>query len=227
MNSTNDNAIQNPIGANKKSKRMLRSMATRESLLQAAQTLFITNGYRGTTVTSITDSIEMAYGTFYVHFKNKDDIFMHLFDDILGELQTIVDWPSAKPTSVADVREITGNQFVRIFRLVLDQQPLWIIFEDAIKSSPTVEAYWKEKIIQNMIFIIENQMNNTQGLGLAKDLDHEIVAKALVFMGIDFMWEFVNGKYHEADIDHIAKTLVDFYISGAYLPQNVNKNASE
>jgi hypothetical protein len=220
MNVTNKDAMKTPVNSEIKNKRVLRSMATRELLLQAAQKLFISNGYHGTTVTAITDSIEMAYGTFYVHFKNKDDIFMHVFDDILNELQTIVDWPSARPTCVDDVREITGNQFIRIFGLVLNQQSLWTIFQDAIKNSPVVESFWKEKIVHNMISIIENQLQNTQNLGLSKSLDHQIVAKSLVYMGIDFMWEFVNGAYHESDIDHIAQTLVDFYISGAYLPQN-------
>lgn len=47
---------------------------TREQLIQAAMDLILEKGYELVTVQDITDRADLGRGTFYVHFKDKEDV---------------------------------------------------------------------------------------------------------------------------------------------------------
>ncbi|WP_241418989.1 TetR/AcrR family transcriptional regulator [Acidiphilium multivorum] len=51
----------------------------REELLQAASVLFEKNGVSATSIGDITDSINVARGTFYLYFTSKDDVIAELW----------------------------------------------------------------------------------------------------------------------------------------------------
>jgi AcrR family transcriptional regulator len=51
----------------------------REELLQAASALFEKNGVTATSIGEITDSANVARGTFYLYFKSKDDVIAELW----------------------------------------------------------------------------------------------------------------------------------------------------
>ncbi|MDL2207968.1 TetR/AcrR family transcriptional regulator [Desulfovibrio sp. OttesenSCG-928-M16] len=52
--------------------------ATRERLLTAAAVCFAEKGYDGCSVADIVSRAEVSQGTLYVHFKNKEDLFISM-----------------------------------------------------------------------------------------------------------------------------------------------------
>lgn len=52
---------------------------TRESILQAAHTLFVRQGYHGTSMRQIAEEAGIAVGGIYNHFPGKEDIFKAVF----------------------------------------------------------------------------------------------------------------------------------------------------
>lgn len=51
-----------------------RRLHTRAVLIEAASALLLELGYQKLTIKSITDAADVGYGTFYLHFTDKDDI---------------------------------------------------------------------------------------------------------------------------------------------------------
>ena len=49
-------------------------MATRENIVDAADTLFYEHGYEHTSFAHIADAVQISRGNFYHHFKSKDEI---------------------------------------------------------------------------------------------------------------------------------------------------------
>ena len=49
-------------------------LETRKRLIQAAMDLVLEKGYDVITIQDITDRADLGYGTFYLHFKNKEDL---------------------------------------------------------------------------------------------------------------------------------------------------------
>ena len=65
-----------------------RRARVRADLLAAARQVFAHRGYQDATITEITQLADVAMGTFYLHFRDKEEIFVALTEE---ELQTIRD----------------------------------------------------------------------------------------------------------------------------------------
>jgi AcrR family transcriptional regulator len=64
-----------------------RRQQTRQRLIQAAVDLLLKNGYDGLNVQMITDQADLGRGTFYIHFKDKEDIVWATIKDLILELE--------------------------------------------------------------------------------------------------------------------------------------------
>lgn len=52
-----------------------RSRETRDKLINAAKEIFVERGYEGATTREISERADLGAGTFYVHFRDKRDIY--------------------------------------------------------------------------------------------------------------------------------------------------------
>ena len=68
-------------------RRERKKMLSRQAILQAAQQLFTTKGYKETSVADIMNGADLGIGTFYNYFQSKEELLMNL----LGGLVEAVD----------------------------------------------------------------------------------------------------------------------------------------
>ncbi len=59
----------------------------RRDLITAAQQLFLTQGYEHTTVDQIIATLNLAKGTYYYHFRSKEDILIAVSDRLIGDTE--------------------------------------------------------------------------------------------------------------------------------------------
>src|ERR1700733_557123 len=64
-----------------------RRARTHAELLAAARKVFAQRGYYDASILDITAAADMGVGTFYLHFKDKDDAFNTLIDEVLQALE--------------------------------------------------------------------------------------------------------------------------------------------
>ncbi|MFN8535580.1 MAG: TetR/AcrR family transcriptional regulator [Dehalococcoidia bacterium] len=69
----------------------LRKQRTRATLLGAARTLFAERGFEATTIAAIGERAELGFGTFYLHFRDKDDVLRAVVEEGLAELRDQID----------------------------------------------------------------------------------------------------------------------------------------
>jgi AcrR family transcriptional regulator len=78
--------------------------ATRQRLLNAAETVFADKGYHGAAVDDIARKSDTSKGGFYFHFPNKEAIFMALIDSLTPRLEAAIERAiSAQPDPVAQL----------------------------------------------------------------------------------------------------------------------------
>ena len=68
-----------------------KSKLTRTKILQAARDVLTTKPFSSTSVKDIMTQAGMGYGTFYLYFKDKKDLFSALLEEVEGELFTASD----------------------------------------------------------------------------------------------------------------------------------------
>jgi len=59
----------------------------RGDLIAVAEQLFLKQGYENTTVNQIIESLNLAKGTYYYHFRSKEDILIAVSDKLIGDTQ--------------------------------------------------------------------------------------------------------------------------------------------
>lgn len=110
-----------PVG-NRNDKRRQR---TREMLLAAADRMFRSKGIDATTVTDITEEADVAYGSFYNHFKTMDDIVAAIAE---GTIKRAAD-KTGEIREHAETVELLPSIGARVVMRMLSQDPAvrWLL----------------------------------------------------------------------------------------------------
>ena len=142
--------------------------------------VFSERGYQATSVAAITDAASTAHGTFYLYFRNKEDVFAQLMATSMGELyrQTLTELDPE--THQYDVN--VAHERVRGFLQVAEQQGrLWRALLEAILVSPAIEETWlglRSRFHQGLA----DRLAIYQSRGEFRDLDPALVAASLAGM---------------------------------------------
>ena len=81
-----DFAVPVPTGVDGK-ELTSRGAATRQRLLEAAESVFAELGYHEASIVKITEAAGVAQGTFYLYFTSKKEIFDELVRDLNGRVR--------------------------------------------------------------------------------------------------------------------------------------------
>jgi len=86
-------------------RRQREKQARRQAILDAARECFFKDGFEATTVSQITDSVELSTGTLYLYFKNKEEIYVSILVeglDILYELMRVSEKPGGSAREILE-----------------------------------------------------------------------------------------------------------------------------
>jgi AcrR family transcriptional regulator len=196
-------------------KRHLRSIKTRQKLLDAAREIFLEEGFQKATISQMIKKANIGYGTAYVHFEGKEDLLIVLMEDVMKQFYKIAE-TYFRPKSKQEAEEIINKQ-VKSFLLTAEaEQDMMQVFEQAIGISSLVSDKWKT-IREIFIRRISQDIAYAQQNGLARaELNHEIVARGWFFTNEMYLWEIVR-KEHQRSVEEIAKTITSVYVTGLYI----------
>lgn len=161
-------------------KRQERAAATQQQLLEAARTVFAERGYQATSVAAITDAASTAHGTFYLYFRNKEDVFAQLMATSMDELYRHTLTELDPETHLYDP-EVARDRVKGFLQVAERQGRLWRALLEAILVSPAVEATWldlRAKFHQGLA----DRLAIYQSRGEFRDLDPALVAASLAGM---------------------------------------------
>jgi AcrR family transcriptional regulator len=195
--------------------RKLRSIATRQKLLDAAYEIFYERGFEKTTISQIIKKAKTGYGTAYVHFKSKDDILIMLMENVMQEFLELAKTPF-KPSSKKEAKELVLAQVTSFLKLAESNREMFKVFLEANGHSSSVNAKWDE-IRHTFIHYITKDITYVQNKGLARtDVKAELVARSWFFANENYQWEIVRNE-NIAPLGEIAETITTMYIDGLYL----------
>lgn len=86
----------------------------RNEILDAAESLFVSKGYAGTTIIAILEAVGISKGAFYYYYKSKEEV-------LDAVIQRVVAADVIKAKEIADRADL--NVFEKIFAIFTIQQP--------------------------------------------------------------------------------------------------------
>jgi AcrR family transcriptional regulator len=110
-----------------------RREKTRLDLLQAAERVISAKGYHQARIADIAAEADVGLGTFYLHFKTKNEIFIELIEQGAGQLLDAVRQAKAGVGSAEEKLQITINTVLdaaaenrELFRIVFGHGPAFL-----------------------------------------------------------------------------------------------------
>jgi len=77
-----------------------RRTNTREQIRSVALEMFAERGYAGTSLREIAERLGVTKAAVYYHFPTKEDILASLLEDFLAQLDELIAWTAAQPSSM-------------------------------------------------------------------------------------------------------------------------------
>jgi len=168
-----------PIAKSKRkrvSRRETKKRELREAIYETAMALFLQKGFDNVTVEDITHQIEIAKGTFFNYFPNKESILLYFMRRHLEEVKDQI------PRVIKEAKTTQQKLhclFSILAKMVVTNEPLvkWVLLE-----SLRLRVYKKEKkevsrkILQNVVEIIREGQERGE---IKKNMNPEKIAKIM------------------------------------------------
>ena len=204
--------MKNPI--DQLPARQQQALKTRHKLLQAGKEVFLENGFQKATISQVIKKAKTGYGTAYVYFKNKDELFITLMEDLMNQFYEVAEMPF-KPQAKEEAYENIKKQVRLFMQLALDERDMMKVVKEAIGVSPEIEEKWygiRERFIER----ISVDIRYAQAQKLAKEqLDPALTARGWFYSNEMFMWELVMNE-EKYQIDDVIVNLTRMYTGGLY-----------
>ena len=192
-----------------------------QKILDAAIKVFSEKGFYNSRVSEIAKEANVADGTIYLYFKNKDDILISLFEEEFGKI--------VQNMRVALEKEKDALQKIKRFAIthlsiVSKQQELGEVMGVEVRQSSKFMKEYINKPFIEYLNIIRSVVTEGQEKGLIrKDLTPGIMKRAF-FGALDEMaryWVLSTQKKHS--IDDAALQISDVFIRGM-MSEEARKN---
>lgn len=194
--------------------RQQQALKTRQKLLQAGKEVFLENGFQKATISQVIKKAKTGYGTAYVYFKNKDELFITLMEDLMNQFYEVAEMPF-KPQAKEEAYENIKKQVRLFLQLALDERDMMKVVKEAIGVSSELEEKWygiRERFIER----ISVDIRYAQAQKLAKEhLDPALTARGWFYSNEMFMWELVMNE-EKYQMDDVIVNLTRMYTGGLY-----------
>ena len=120
-------------GKSKKSTRIERHEQNKNRLFQAAADVVGKHGYAEASIARITERAGLAQGTFYLYFKNRQDLLDQLLPTVGREM---IEFVTTAVHGSSDIFEVEERGFRAFFSYVLKHKHFFRILHEAAVAAP-------------------------------------------------------------------------------------------
>jgi TetR/AcrR family fatty acid metabolism transcriptional regulator len=189
-------------------------------IIAAATKVFARKGFFLAKVSDIAKEAQVADGTIYLYFENKDDILISLFEEQMkAVLENMVQQISQEKDAVKKIEKFALTHL----RLIeLNKNMAEIIQVELRQSSKFMKEYKNEKFMQ-YLNLISDVIREGQEQGLFKKDVIPDIAKRAFFGALDEMSRFwVLSSHKKYDIETAAKQISGYFLHGLIEDQKEN-----
>ena len=185
-------------------------MDKKEAILQAAKALFSEKGYKGTSISDITERAGIAAGTFYLYFESKIQLFMDIY---LSENKKLKRDVMGKVDLAADPRTVI-KQVMMLNMEGMNANPILREWYNRDVFAKIEEKYREENGLDQVDFmysIFLDIVKKWQAEGTMRDdFDGDLImAMFTAIINIDFHKEEIGIQYFPQILDYLFGFLMD------------------
>ena len=181
-------------------------------IINAATKIFAQKGFFQAKVADIAKEAQVADGTIYLYFENKDDILISLFEEQMNRV--LEDMKTQVLKEEDAVKKIEKFAFNHLKLVELNKNVAEIIQVELRQSSKFMKEYKNEKF-HEYLNLIGDIIREGQEKGIFKEDIIPGIAKRAFFGALDEMSRFwVLSSRKKYDIETAAKQISDYFLKG-------------
>lgn len=181
----------------------------REKVLSAALRIFSDKGFQNTSVKDITTAAGISTGTFYIHYRDKQELFEDVLERMYAEFQDTVRSAEEKESDSIKKMMIRANHF---FEFIERFGP----FLEQVRMARAGKEHFRTKeiraIYEQLLLPIADGIARDSSTGIIRKVDPELTAYAVlgIMMSLAIRRSF-DRKYFAQDI---LTYLADLFLHG-------------
>ncbi len=193
-------------GARAVGRRARTKAANRQAILDAALRVFSDVGYGAASVRDIVRETDLATGTFYNYFPDKEAVLRVLVDETAIETRVRV---RAARRAAADLEGFVRDGYRAYFEhLASDPR----VFEVLRRNAGTIRALFEEPAIGAGTTELAEDLHEAIRAGIVPDLDADYTARAMV--GAAFEVAVLMLEREPVDVDAAVAFLSGLFLGG-------------
>ncbi|MFC1883369.1 TetR/AcrR family transcriptional regulator [Thermodesulfobacteriota bacterium] len=181
-------------------------------IIAAATKVFAAKGFFQAKISEIAKEAQVADGTIYLYFENKDDILISLFEE---QMQTVLNNMMTQISNESDpVKKIEKFALTHLQLIEQSKDMAEIIQVELRQSSKFMKEYKNEKFAQYLDIIGDIVIEGQEKGVFNKDIFPGVVKRAL-FGALDEMSRFwVLSSRKQYDIETTSKQISSYFLKG-------------
>ncbi|WP_017652201.1 TetR/AcrR family transcriptional regulator [Fortiea contorta] len=186
---------------------------TRTRILNAAQRLFASQGFDGTTTRDLAQAAGVAEGTLFRHFPNKKAILVEVATNGWVEILTDLLTELSEMGSYKAVAQVMRR---RMWNLHKNAEMMRVCFME-VQFHPDLRDRIQSEVITKMTDVAEAFFQTAMDKGIYRQMDAKLIAK--VFLGMFAVAGFSDKTLMEPDatpqeMQQMAEGLADIFLNG-------------
>ncbi len=195
-------AIEAPVAG----KREATKAANRSAILDAARVVFADIGFGAASVRDIIRRTDLATGTFYNYFPDKESVLREILDETTGEIRVRV---RAARREAATVEDFVRSGFRAYFEyLASDRQTLELLSRNA----GTIRAMFDEPTVGAGVEELRSDLEAAVASGILAPHDSELMAAAMVGAAVEVAIRLIDRE--PLDVDGPVELLTGVFAPG-------------
>jgi len=193
----------------------------KKQILECAKKLFAQKGYYQTQISDIQHAAGVARGTIYQYFKNKDDIFMTLLENLHTEMRDII---SSKPENYeedfSDGKKVFKYRIRKAFALFAnDPDYCNILLRVGLGLGDNFECILR-RFDNQMVELIKAYLISGIKLGRIKpNIDTELMSNLIggAFMRMAYYYGVTGKGRKKEEFEKLTEEFVETFAYGIFL----------
>ncbi|MBN2467837.1 MAG: TetR/AcrR family transcriptional regulator [Deltaproteobacteria bacterium] len=193
-------------------KKVPRSPDKHTRIINAALKVFAEKGFYNTRISEIAKEANVADGTIYLYFKNKDDILISLFEEKIGNVcKAMQEELNKTEDPVARMRIFAHNHL----NMILRNRNLAEVIQVELRQSTKFMRQYVNTIFKEYLNLVKTIVRDGQNMGIFRQDVPPGIIKRSFFGALDEMaryWIFSTSKKYPPEDS--AKHISDIFIQG-------------
>lgn len=187
----------------------------RQRILDAAVRVFAKKGYHGAKVAEIAKKAGVADGTIYLYFRNKEDILVSLFDEVMEEHISQARAEIARVSGAPEKLRVAAQHHLKLFS---GNEDLAVVFQVELRQSTKFLERFTASWLQDYFKLLQDVIAEGQRDGTIRpDLPKKLATKALFGILDEMVTSWTLGR-KDYDVGNLAEPVVDLFLRGASAP---------